>query len=300
MRRQILHDVEAFAFVGSLGRRLELHGSLVSWSDKLTLGVVEHLVMKRDGALHQNVGAHPRVFSFACVMLGREVTTRYKALLEMLSEDPQGTLTHPRLGSLPAVCREVSAAEKPADEIDTVRFVLEFVETGLQSKSQPSGVALAASAVEVATQLVLASGQDPNMQAVRQAVVQYADQVTGVALGHGSLRDLSQAQAGVHRLLEVAVPLSAPYRIRGLAIQVRYGLQAAWQAVQRGKPAWIPIRVPTGMSLPRLCATLYGATHARAVAEEARRMYRMPGPHYLPAGTLLFLPDPEQIKHHAR
>ena len=60
MATPVLNDAEHFDFTTLAGERLDLYGTLLSWSDDIKTGVVEKLIVKRAGAIHQTVGAPPR------------------------------------------------------------------------------------------------------------------------------------------------------------------------------------------------------------------------------------------------
>jgi len=83
MPTAILRNAEAFDFTTIDGERLELFGEMLSWSDEVKTGVVEKQVVRRAGALHQKMGAPPRKFSAKCVIIGGDVTARYRRLGEV-------------------------------------------------------------------------------------------------------------------------------------------------------------------------------------------------------------------------
>ena len=76
--------LEAFDFTTTNGDRLDLIGSLTSYSDEIQTGAVEKRVVRRDGALHQFVGAPPRQYSFSCVIAGRDAQQRYERLCAVI------------------------------------------------------------------------------------------------------------------------------------------------------------------------------------------------------------------------
>lgn len=71
--------VESFDFTTTNGDRLDLVGSLTSHSDEIQTGAIEKRIVRRDGALHQFVGAPPRQYSFSCVITGRDAQCRPSA-----------------------------------------------------------------------------------------------------------------------------------------------------------------------------------------------------------------------------
>lgn len=304
MAKPVLPDAETFEFVTSLGKRLDLHGALVGWSDRLAMGLAEHQILKRDGAIHQNMGAKPRTFSFVCVLLGKDLTTRYKALLDTLEEDPTGTLIHPRFGSLPAVCRDISAGERPADELNTIRFTLEFVQTGLRSVEKPNAEALAAAAMETMAGLM----SDPSPRALSNPIANlqastlaYQQKVNQFAQGQVPISELGQVLQTIHaRMSELRAVANFPYRIKAQAALVFSNILASYNAAVSSRPPVVSFLLPGGMSIHRLCASLYGGKHAKAMVQELMNLNRIPNPYHIPAGTTLLLSDPTLVKTNAR
>lgn len=305
MVRSILPDVETFEFVTSLGKRLDLHGTLVAWSDRLIMGLAEHQILKRDGAIHQNMGARPRIFSFACVLLGKDLTVRYKALIDTLEEDPTGTLIHPRFGSLPAMCRDISAGERPADELSTIRFTLEFVQTGLRSLEKPNAEALAAAAMDVMAGLVANSSPSTvlarptaNLQASTFAYQQKANQFLQGQVTTSELGQVLQSiRTGINALRAIS---GLSYRIKAQAALVFSNILASYNAAVSSRPPVVSFLISGSMSIHRLCASLYGGKHAKAMVQELLNLNRIPNPYHIPAGTLLLLSDPTMVKTNAR
>ncbi len=308
MPKPILPDAKAFEFVTSLGKRLDLHGALISWSDKLSIGLAEHQILKRDGAIHQTLGAKPRIFSFTCVLLGKDLTKRYQTLTDTLEQDPMGTLTHPRFGSLSAVFQAISAEERPAEALNTIRFTLEFARTGLRSVEQQSPETFAAAAMEVLTVLstdsqmsrfqTLLPGRLAQLQSSALAYQQKANQF---AQGQATLPELSQVLGAVSARVDAlrAIP-ALEYRIKAQAALVFSNILSSYNASQSSRPPAIFFSVPGNMSIQRLCASLYGGKHARAMVQEVMSLNRIPNPYHIPAGTRLLLSDPTTVKTYAR
>ena len=82
--------LESFDFTTTNGDRLDLIGSLTSHQDEIQTGAVEKRVVRRDGALHQFVGAPPRQYSFSCVIAGRDAQQRYERLCAVIRFAPEG------------------------------------------------------------------------------------------------------------------------------------------------------------------------------------------------------------------
>lgn len=306
MAKGVLPGAETFEFVTSLGKRLDLHGALMAWNDRLTMGLAEHQILKRDGAIHQNMGAKPRTFSFACVLLGKDLTTRYKTLIDTLEEDPIGTLIHPRFGSLPAVCRDISAGERPADELNTIRFTLEFVQMGLRSVEKPNASALAAAAMVEMAGLTTNPSLSPRVLAGHIATLQastlaYQQKANQFTQGQGPISELGQVLQTIYaRISELRAITNLPYRIKAQAALVFSNILASYNAAVSSRPPVVSFLVPGGMSIHRLCASLYGGKHAKAMVQELLNLNRIPNPYHIPPGVTLLLSDPIQVKTHAR
>lgn len=304
MAKAILQDAETFEFVTSLGKRLDLHGALVSWSDKLSLGLAEHQILKRDGAIHQNLGAKPRIFAFACVMLGKNLSERYKNVSDALEEDPTGTLIHPRFGSLPAICRDFSAAEKPADELNTIRFTIEFAKTGLRSTEKPSPSSLAAAAIDALSNVETPAFVIPEVKAtignIQTTTLVYQQKMNNFVQGQASILELSQVLGTIGNAVEKLRSFAQlPYSLKAQAALVFSQALAAFNAAQSNRPPLVSFLVPGGMSIQRLCASLYGGKHAKTMVKEILALNRIPNPYHLPAGVKLLLSDPLTVKTHA-
>lgn len=308
MSKPILEDAETFEFVTSLGKRLDLHGALISWSDKLSLGLAEHQFLKRDGAIHQNTGAKPRAFVFACVLQGKNLTARYNALYDTLEEDPTGTLIHPRFGSTPAVCKDISSGEKPAEAINSIRFSLEFARTGLRSLEQPNLEVLAAAAMDALTQMttdpqtrISAAIQKGPIAQLQASTLAYQQKANQFARGQTTVAELGQVLRTLSTQIDAFRAISGlAYRIKAQAALVFSNVLASYNAAQSSRPPVISFLVPGGMSIHRLCASLYGGKHAPAMVQELLNLNRIPNPFLIPAGTILLLSDPLTVKTHAR
>ena len=73
--------IQGFQFLTSNGQTLNLLGEALSYTDEIGTGVVEHQILKRNGALHQLAGTPPKKFVFQCCMRGADVQARYQRLV---------------------------------------------------------------------------------------------------------------------------------------------------------------------------------------------------------------------------
>lgn len=296
MATAILKNAEAFDFTTLDGERLELYGELVSWSDDVKTGIVEKQVVRRQGALHQKMGAPPRKFSAKCLMRGGDVTARYRRLCDVVQAQPEGRVTHPRWGNFRAVVDVVSASETPSENTNLIEYSISFVETGLHDPPKPAPSAKAQTAATHAQTSASTSAASGGGIAVAGAALQNASGGFLVAIsqaesGLGTIGDVTASYAAMSAQAVALDALAAPKDVRRAAA---LALSSALQAQQRylaGRSPLVTYIVPATTSLTALCQSLYGsrANDARA---EIQRNNRIPRPFRIPAGTALLISDP--------
>ena len=296
MATAILKNAEAFDFTTLDGERLELYGELVSWSDDVKTGIVEKQVVRRQGALHQKMGAPPRKFSAKCLMRGGDVSARYRRLCDVVQAQPEGRVTHPRWGNFRAVVDVVSASETPSENTNLIEYSISFVETGLHDPPKPAPSAKAQTAATHAQTSASTSAASGGGIAVAGAALQNASGGFLVAIsqaesGLGTIGDVTASYAAMSAQAVALDALAAPKDVRRAAA---LALSSALQAQQRylaGRSPLVTYIVPATTSLTALCQSLYGsrANDARA---EIQRNNRIPRPFRIPAGTALLISDP--------
>lgn len=296
MATAILKNAEAFDFTTLDGERLELYGELVSWSDDVKTGIVEKQVVRRQGALHQKMGAPPRKFSAKCLMRGGDVSARYRRLCDVVQAQPEGRVTHPRWGNFRAVVDVVSASETPSENTNLIVYSISFVETGLHDPPKPAPSAKAQTAATHAQTSASTSAASGGGVAVAGVALQNASGGFLVAIsqaesGLGTIGDVTASYAAMSAQAVALDALAAPKDVRRAAA---LALSSALQAQQRylaGRSPLVTYIVPATTSLTALCQSLYGsrANDARA---EIQRNNRIPRPFRIPAGTALLISDP--------
>lgn len=299
MPTAILKNAEAFDFTTLDGERLELFGELASWSDEVKTGIVEKQVVRRAGALHQKMGSPPRKFGAKCVIMGQNVTARYRRLCDVVQAQPEGRVTHPRWGNFRAVVESVSASETPSDETNVIEYSISFVETGLHDPPKPAPSAKAQTAAAYAQTSASTSAASGGGVAVAGAALQNAAGGFLVAIsqaesGLGTIGDVTSSFAAMSAQAVALDALAAPKDVRRAAA---LALSSALQAQVRylaGRPPIVTYTVPSATSLSALCQSLYGsrANDARA---EILRNNRILRPFRIPAGTVLLISDPSVI-----
>lgn len=310
MATPILTDADHFEFTSLQGETLDLYGSLIGWSDTIKTGVVEKLVVKRRGGIHQQVGAPPRRFDFRCVIKGADVRARYNRIVDVMLQQPEGLLVHPRFGSMRAVCDEIGAGETPGDARDTIDFSLKFAETGLKDAPKPAPSAQAAASQATAAQLpTMVSEQVPvEVLGVSTGALITAAANNVAARATGLLVAMQQAEGGLGTLLDVDASLAAladavnvldaqeacPQAVRSEAfLALSYALQSRNRFVD-GRPPLIEYVLQSPESLGGLCQRLYGS---RGADEKALilRLNRVARPYLMPVGLKLLLSDPSVV-----
>lgn len=296
-----------FRFVTRLGDLLDFDavqtgdGGTVSWSDEVGLGVAEHVVLQRKGALHEITHTPPKKHAFRCILAGGDVQARYRRLVSTLQLCPDGTLEHPRFGAQPAICLKISASENPGDQTDLIEYSIEFVEDGLSDVQRESaGSAAQRATAEASTLTAVAATASP---AVQDQVAGIVDQVTlysAVAVraeqGGSTAEELDLSlQAVLDDVQQLAALPGVSYAVTAQAALVADAARAAKLALYASRPPVIEYELPTAMTLPRLAGLLYGGRRARAMAAEIRRLTLISDT-LLPAGTRLPIPDPQVVK----
>lgn len=298
MPTPILRDADHFDFVSLAGERLDLWGSLVSWTDEGQSGVVEKLVVKRQGAIHQTgVGAPPRRFEFRLILRGPNVRADRRRCEDVWLQQPEGDITHPRVGRVHVVVNSWVFSETPGDEADFIDLVLKCSESGLKDAPKPAAAALAQ---QTATQGASVASQGASMgEAVAQAATAFAAASTGFLVAMtttdtaaGTLLDVDLAIGNLSMAADAvnALPVSQDMR-RAVALAFGAALQAR-NAFISGRPPIIPYTVETHTTLSNLAQALYPATRAAGERELIARLNSIARPWSIPAGTKLLLSDP--------
>lgn len=296
MATPVLSNADHFDFTNLSGERLDLYGSLVSWSHEIQTGVVEKRVVKRAGAIHQSVGRPPRRFEYRCVIRGADVRTRYNRVVDVVLQEPEGRITDPRFGNIRAVVESIGSAESPADQIDTVEFTLKVSETGLKDPPRPAPSALAAAA---AAQGTSARSQSASLgAAIAGAGVAVETRSTGFLIamaaaetGSGTLLDVDASLSALAAAATTLTTLDAPQAVRRAAAVSLGNAIAARNRFTEGRPPIIRYELRSPESLSSLCQRLYGG-RGKNEAALIGRLNRLSRPYSLPTGTVLLLTDP--------
>lgn len=303
MPRDLGIGLQAFEFITTTGlKRLEFTGALVDWETEHAPGLVEHQILKRDGAIHQNQGGRPRKFVYRCVYLGKDSGDRYKATADALEEDPFGKLIDPRWGTVNAVWEGMKTQESPQDGIGEINFTLKFSETALRTAPRESAGSVAAGAMSKAQSF--GAGAPASFvvlsAAVRIVVVNLVSQIAAAVSVPQQIelqRTLGEVQARTEAA-RVEAQRIGRYDLYLDALALEAAALRTYNAAAAGRPTVITHTVEVDTSLARLCAVLYGGRWARAMAEEILQLNpgRIPRPLRIPGQTRLLISNPDEVR----
>ena len=303
MPRDLGIGLQAFEFITTTSlRRLEFAGALVDWETEHTPGLVEHQILKRDGAIHQNQGGRPRKFVYRCVYLGKDSGDRYKATADTLEEDPFGKLIDPRWGTVNAVWEGMKMTEAPGDGVGEINFTVKFSETGLRTAPRESAGSVAAGAMAKTESFV--TGAPVSFAAVagavRIAVVNLVSQIAAAATVPQQIelqRTLGEVQVRTEAAQSEALRQNR-YDLYIDAASIEAQCLRAYNAAAQNRPTVITYTVETDTSLARLCAVLYGGRWARQMYDEI--LLLNPGkilrPLRIASQTKLLISNPDEVR----
>ena len=293
--------IQDFQFLTSNGQTLNLLGEALSYTDEIGTGVVEHQILKRNGALHQLAGTPPKKHVFQCCMRGADVQARYQRLVDVITAYPVGVLVHPRLRAGNAVCEGISASENPGQEQDTINYTITFRDTGLHDLPQPSPVAAAsAAATEAANTVALATAKAPQAvpqaQALQSGATVFLATVQSVQSQAVSSLALTAQLANMLTVTQlVSNNIGINFTVRASAALVFSQCQAAYNRVIGGTVPIVSYVVQSPISLARLAQQLYRGK-ARAQEPLIMSLNRIPRPLQIPAMTSLLIPQPDVVR----
>lgn len=290
-------------------KQLDLFGYLIGWSDSIKTGVVEKLVVKRIGAIHQRVGAPPRKFEFRCVLTTAsqrtttitriDVNAAYNRLVDAILEQPEGKLTHPRFGTKDVVIEEIGASETPGDATDTIEFTLKVSETGLTDAPSPAAAAkgqsctvMAKATADMATSLGLSVATVAAAINVSTRADSLLIALQAAETGTGTLLDVDASLAALNDSVLILDSLNPhPAVRRGSYLSLALALQARNSFIA-GKPQIVRRRIDKVVSLSGLMQELFGSRASDEILV-TERLNRIRTPHLIPVGTWLLLTDPD-------
>ena len=127
----------------------------------------------------------------------------YNRIVDVILEQPEGKITHPRFGTRDVVIEEIGASETPGDAIDTIEFTIKVSETGLTDAPSPAAAAKGqSSTVQAQATVVKATSLGQSAVIITAA--------TGVSTRADSLLvALQAAETGTGTLLDVDASLAA-------------------------------------------------------------------------------------------
>lgn len=299
MPTPILKDADHFDFVSLAGERLDLWGSLESWTSEGQSGVVEKLIVKRTGAIHQTAnGTPPRRFEYRCVLRGATVRADRRRVEDVFLQQPEGDITDPRLGRVHVVINNWIFSENPGEERDVVYLSFKASESGLKDPPKPAAAALAqqtqAQGASVASQGASVGGVVAQSSlAFQSASAGFLIAMSNADTGAGTLLDVDANLTALSMQLDAlnALPTTQDMR-RAAALAFGAALQAR-NAFVAGRPPIITYTVEGHTTLSNLAQQLYPAARAAGERDLMARLNTIPRPYSIPAGTKLLLSDPK-------
>lgn len=292
--------LQVFDFVSDRGVRLDLANGKVleSYSDEVKSGIVEHQVLGRQGAIHQQPATPPRKTTVQLALIGAQTTARWQQICDMVAGDSFGQFTHPRWGAYRAVLESATASAMPGEEGDAINATLVIVQTGLRDAGKPSPTAVAAAGTAQATQLAQRAPFEPSpVQLGSAALVSsysaFAAQISSSTLDPGKIRSHLVAIRSAAETIRLG---GASFGFRLQSISVVAAALAAYNRALAGRPPIVSHTVAATMSLSAMCVQLYGGARASAMRAEIRRLNRISDTINVPSGAVLLLSDPVSIK----
>lgn len=291
---------EALSYIpdGRPDLKLDMTGEIENWSTETSTGVVSHRVLRRSGAVHQQPLIPPRRFTWKGVLIGGDVKNRYRALSDTIRAFPFGIVIHPRLSSLQVAVEVMSDREAPGEALDCIEYELRMEESGLRDPPKPSPAALSGAAISRADALIVRAAADAptwSSQAgqLRTSALGFSAMVAQSASSAAGLLDLQASLRTVRAALESLAP--APYFLRVEATQVFADCLASYNRILAGRPPIVVHTVTGAVTLPRLCAALFGGKVGRQVMPDIRAL-NPPIPVLLSPGLTLLIPDVDSAK----
>lgn len=279
--------------------RVPLEGALVGWADDVQHRLVEHVLINRNGVIHQSRGQGPRRFVFRCLVRNPGATAAYRRTEALLAREPFSSLIHPRFGAVPVVFVGLKAAEDMDQRTSALIAELSLCETGLREVAKQSPASTARQATQAAQQAQVLAASSLVLVAPAAALVGAALAFQGLldeaaALQTDLARSLATLLAAADALTAVAVRSIRLFPVVAQARLTAYYALAAYQDSGARLPPVREATVPARMSLARFVRSLYGGGRADMELEIAR-LNRIANPHALPPGTVLLLPDPAAV-----
>lgn len=320
--KTVLYGAQFFTFTTRGGTLLELHGNLVSWTDRLAIRIANHEYLKRDGGECEPMGAAQGRWSFRCCLIGPDLALLYRNIQNTIRKEPRGQMVHPRLGNVRVACEGLHSQEAPENAIDVLEFSIDFVEDAVDTAiSDDVNVGPSVRARQVADALSLATSAVSTIVTERIANEIYTAvtsamnafttmgnrfQETALAAADAGLPDLTlgtllervatkrdEAIVALNKVLTKTLEADVSLVDARTAVYVAYAACVQLlQAVLASLPGLVKYTVPTAQPLTTVLVNVYGSD-ARARRQDVYRYNRIPTPYWIPGGTVLQLIAPK-------
>ena len=307
MAENVIPGAEAFSF-GSLS----LHGNLQTVSDTDEQEVAEHRVLKRDGAILEPMGWRARRYEAKLMFVGPNFRADVQKIRDAIRRKSEDVLVHPLHGRMTARCTKITGALNIPAEVNAAPVTLTFVESGIDPNQtatlSQSGAAKSqaltsqAADFEALAALYLSAGAvTANAALVAGAGTYAADALYAARSGVPNSALAAQVTAIEGQAVVAIVAIQADpaqtldvdrFDALGAADLVYAAALDLQDALGQLRPAVVATKVPGPQSYLALLGTLYGD---QALDREAEFALYNPGittPHLIPAGTVVYLPQP--------
>lgn len=309
-----------FEITTQTGVVLKLRGTLSKWTDSNGQRVNEHLVLNRDGAIHQHRGAGPRRFTARCLLAEPGATDAYKLIESALGSSPFCSVQHPRHGLMHCIQIGDIVVDEDLDQtINAIWIEIPLSETGLRQikpVTPQQSARQASKAAELLATLGSAAGLPARTLVMLRGLVSVVSQftalldqtvITTVSAATGLVQDVAavvslqqlrgayaQVESSVKGLIAVIGSDVGSYPLTAQARLAQGQCLAALTAAGERVPPVISYRVPARTSLARLVQGLYGGG-GMGLEQQIATSNRIATPHAIPPGTILQVPDPDHV-----
>lgn len=278
----------------------EKDGAILGWQDEVQHRLNEHVILGRDGVVHQSQSQGPRKFVFKILNREPGASERYRTTERLLGAEPFCKLIHPRYSQVSVVFLGLKALEDPDTQSNAQILELSLSETGLREVAAESAGSAAREAAAASQQLRTDAAPYTRLVApalaLDNAVLGYLRVAENEALG---LYDLTAALKQVNDTAGAFVSLAgvdvARARLVAGARLAQGKCLQSYQLLGVARPPMLLLEpLEAQMSLARLARRLYGGG-AVAMEAEIARLNRIANPFALPAGTRYLVPDPLRV-----
>lgn len=306
MAKSVLTGAQAASFKG-----IPINAQLVDWSDTRKPGLAVHRVLKRDGAIIENMGREPHVVKMNLFYMGQNWLTDFLKLSNSVDEDPTGNLVHPAFGSMPVACQGFEGASVNTETgRDMYVIPVSFIENTIDPKAIPVTQTVGEANQDVTdntSSLQSAAESFPTAAIPVSAYVTVALAFSAAALASsvnslvdstllkrlGDVEIKGAAARDAVRADPAATNDAVTYPVIALIEQVYASCLSMNAALKTVKPVLFKYTLPVATHIAVLAARFYGKDGRFRINEiEANNPGKIPNPASIAAGTVLLMATP--------